>query len=392
MTDLRPHVRLGRIVPRFVLALCLLDAGMRLLPVDPWTFRGWEAAKRFRPPGAAFEPGRRYHNERAYGDLAAMGNLRERRFYRPETFTTDALGFRTDDESGAPAVAMMVGDSFTVGSGVRDRETLTAHLTRLVGRRIYNAGGIDPDPDRIRALAQKVPLHGRLVIHEYHEHTELPDVPPEWRRRLRREIAGIDPAVGELFGRVRGFFSVSPLRILCQQAMKRLENDRLLPNPHARRVVVGRLQNGDSMLFLAAGIDRPSSPREPPVSYWRWLRRELGESGLDLLVVLVPSKFTVYEPFLAHPRPAGGAPRAYLRRVEEALQREGIATLDLTSTLTAAAAEGMARRLYLYLPDDIHWTPAGTLVAAEAVRKHLGDLREAAVDMAASATDGASAR
>ena len=86
--------QIGHLIPRLLLAVGLLDLGLRFIPVEPLTFRAWEALTRYRPPGAAFEPNRHYENDRAYGDIAAMGNLPEVRQYRREVFSTDAFGFR----------------------------------------------------------------------------------------------------------------------------------------------------------------------------------------------------------------------------------------------------------------------------------------------------------
>src|SRR5713226_1820063 len=139
---------MGYLIPRLLLVVCLVDASLRFMSIDPLTFRAWEAMTRYRPLGAAFEPDRHYSNERAYGDSAAMGNLPALRQYRRETFTTDALGFRNVAvRRSEPVAAILIGDSFAVGSGVSDEETLSSRLTRLAGCTVYNAGSEHPSPD-----------------------------------------------------------------------------------------------------------------------------------------------------------------------------------------------------------------------------------------------------
>src|SRR5438445_13721830 len=133
--------QLGFVIPCLLAVMGLVDLGLRLMSIDPLTFRAWEALLRNRPPGAAFEPSRRYDNPRSYGDLAALGNFPELRQYRPERFTTDALGFRNVPEILNEEVgAILPGDSFVVGSGVSDDETLSAGLITRLGRVVYNAG------------------------------------------------------------------------------------------------------------------------------------------------------------------------------------------------------------------------------------------------------------
>jgi SGNH hydrolase-like domain, acetyltransferase AlgX len=363
-----PGWEMGFVIPRLLLAIALADAGLRALPVDPLTFRAWEALKRFRPPGAAFEPGRRYYNPQAYGDLAALGNLPELRQYRPETFTTDVLGFRNHGGPWRPPVAaIVVGDSFAVGAGLNDGEDLASGLGRSLGCRFYNAGGMDPDPDRILALARRLGMRGGLVIHEHHEDFELPAVPTDWRRRYQRVLASLDPSVSEAAGRVRGLVAVSPLKIVCERTLKDLEDDRALPNRHAGNVVKGTLPTGDSMLFLPSGIEKFNGRRPPLITYWEWMQRELRRGGLELFVVLVPSKYTVYRRFLADARPAPEGAGDYLDRVEARLRRAGIPVVNLTRPLSDGAGETLESREYLYWLDDLHWTPKGARVATLAV-------------------------
>ncbi len=366
---------MGRVAPRLVLLACLGDVGMRLPRVDPWSFRGWEALSAYRSPAAPFEASRRYYKADSYGDLAAMGNLPELRQYRPELFTTDPLGFRNRAPAGIrPPAAIVVGDSFAVGSGVSDDETVTSRLSALLGCPVYNAGGIDPDPDRILALARKLDLARGLVVHQYAEDFEMPAAPSRGRRRYQRALAWIGPRMGSLVGRVRGVLTVSPLRIACERILKGLENGRLLPNRYGGRVVRGRLASGDSMLFLRYFFGKFHQKREVPTAYWAWLQRELRAGGLELAVVIVPSGYRVYRPFLVEPRPAPeGAVDDYPGRVEEELRRAGIPALNLTATLSASAARRLREGGYLYWRDDIHWNAQGTEVAAAAIRDGLRD-------------------
>ncbi len=366
---------MATLIPRLLLVVFFGDVVMRMQRVDRLSFRAWEPLTAYRPPGAAFEPNRRFERGRSYGDLAAVANLPARREYRPERFTTDDLGFRNRaDPAGRPPAAIMVGDSFVVGSGVTDDDTVTSRLGALSGCRVYNAGGVEPHPDRILDLARRVRLEGNLVIHQYAEDYEMPAVPTESRRFSQRALAWMSPRVGGVVGRARGWLEVSPLEILCERALKHLEDGRLLPNRYAGRVVSGRLVNGDPILFLAYFVGKFQAPRQAPTAYWMWLQSELRKGGLDLVVVIVPSKYRVYRPFLAEPPPTpAAAADDYTNRVQGELRRAGIPVIDLTPSLSAAAASDLRQNLYLYWRDDIHWNPRGTEVAAAAIREGLGE-------------------
>ncbi len=169
---MRHRWSLGYVIPRLLVAVFLVDAALRFMSIDPLTFRAWEAVSRYRPAGAAFEPNRRYRNARSYGDLTAMGNLPGLRQYRTEVFTTDALGFRNaahvlDTQIGA----ILIGDSFAVGSGVSDDETVSARLGQFWGCVVYNAGSEAwaVVPDQILPILQRLDLRGRTVIRLYSE-------------------------------------------------------------------------------------------------------------------------------------------------------------------------------------------------------------------------------
>src|SRR6187549_2051008 len=123
----RPKLKV--VLPLILAFACAADGLTRTLPVGFFSFRAWEAMIANAPADAPFEPLARY-DARSFGDLANMGNLRRMRIYRRETFTTDAYGFRNPPglaESGTTSV-LLIGDSFSAGSGVHDKLTLAGQL------------------------------------------------------------------------------------------------------------------------------------------------------------------------------------------------------------------------------------------------------------------------
>jgi hypothetical protein len=368
---MRHRWSLGYVIPRLLVAVFLLDAALRFMSIDPLTFRAWEAVSRYRPAGAAFEPNRRYHNARSYGDLTAMGNLPGLRQYRTEVFTTDALGFRNaahvlDTQIGA----ILIGDSFAVGSGVSDDETVSARLGQSWGCVVYNAGSEAwaVVPDQILPILERLDLRGRTVIRLYSEDSEVPYVPTTRGRILRKLVAGVPAEIRGVAGRVEGLLTVSPLRILSERALKTVENDRVLPNSYAGNVVKASLRNGDSMLFRTSHVRNFYRDRELAADYWTWLRDAFREAGYDLVVVLVPGKYTVYRPFLVGQRQPGAGAGDYLDRLEGELRAMGVPVLNLAPFLSAQAARHLERGEYLYWLDDIHWNARGIGLAAAAIR------------------------
>jgi acetyltransferase AlgX (SGNH hydrolase-like protein) len=364
---------MGRAIPALLAVIFVADIAARFFSVDPLTFRAWEAVSRYRPPGAAFEPNRRYVRERSYGDAAAMGNLPHLRQYRREAFTTDPRGFRNVANTNDTAIqAILVGDSFAVGSGVADDATLSSVLSRRLGCGVYNAAGTPPDPDRLRALAEDLGLRRGVVVHAYGEDVEAPALPTSTKRAMNLGMAEVAASAGRAVGFARGFALVSPLRILSERAMKYLANDRVLPNSYASNVVRATLVNGDPMLFVASKLDYVRAPRAASADYWIWLRRELQKSSLDLLVVLVPSKYHVYRPLLVDLPAREDEDADFLNRLERALAHAGVPVINLLPTLSAAAANQAVHRSYVYWRDDIHWNSEGIRIAAGEIVQHGG--------------------
>ena len=381
---MRARVRqLKKVIPGLLAAVCLMDIGSRFMSIDPLTFRPWEALVRYRPPDAPFEPNRTYYNKRAYGDLAALGNLPQFRQYRTERFTTDTLGYRNaphvvDEEVSA----ILVGDSFGLGLGVNDNETLSSKLSTPGGCIVYNASssafgrvgrGI---PDEILGVAHRLHLRNRLVIRVYAEDSGVPAPDTPLQKRMRKLVASTPAVARHLVGRLKGLIEVSPLRMLSGRALRTVGDDEILPNADAPSVMKATLSNGDSILFLTSEADNFYRRREVTMGYWRWLRDGLRPAHFDLMVVLVPSKYRVYRRFLVNPQTLGREGNDYPDRLEQALKAEGIPVLNLTSLLSDKAARDLEHGKYLFLLDDVHWNARGIALAARAIRNSW-PLREA---------------
>lgn len=364
--------QLAVVIPRLLAGVALAAVLLRFLPVDLWPFRAWEALTAARPLGMAFEPNQRYHNARSYGDLAARGNLPGLRQYRAERFTTDALGFRNSPDLLREEIsAILAGDSFAAGSGVSDDETLSAQLSALTGCLVYNAGSDAGRvvPHEIVAVAHELKMRGRLVIRLYSEGADMPVISSLARVVSSKLESRMTAGVRGVLGRLRGFATVSPLQILSARVWKTLGDDKTLPNRYASRVVKATLSDGDVMLFHESPGVPQDRWRNVEWDYWLRLRDELRQAQLDLLVVLVPNKYRIYQPFLVELSGRQG-PGNDLDRVDRGLRAAGISVLNLTPYLSAEAQRAYEHREYVYWLDDIHWNVRGIAVAAAAIRDH----------------------
>jgi hypothetical protein len=375
-TSARPGAarHLGVLVPATIACVLVTDVTLRLLPHELFSFRAWEA---LRTPGeeAPFLPNRVYHNDRTYGNLAAIANLSAQRQYRSVTFTTDALGYGNRPGLAARKHdAMVIGSSFAAGSELGDGASLAAQLSGMMESPVYNAGGGDPDIADIRVLAHRLLAPGGAIIYEFPEMREPPPITPVHAfhptARCRERLAAVHLAGAcRLAGWLRRHARVSPLEILGRRAWKILQDGRWLPNPYARLVVLERLRNGQETLFLAEERTRFPLARSEraAVRSFRWLHARLAQERFALIVVLVPHKYTVYQPLLERPDEGPDESASYLNHLEQGLRAAGVPVLNLTAPFRAAAAAELERGAYIYYRDDTHWNPAGAALAAREI-------------------------
>jgi hypothetical protein len=368
---------IGRLLPRLMLLFFLLDLVLRFVPLDLLTFRAWEALLRHYPDAVGpFIPNKQYHRDNSYGGVAGIGNLPALRHYHSVDFTTDAYGFHSPPAlTQSNPVGIVIGDSFAVGSELPEDQSLSAQLTRRFGGYFYNAGAPQPLHLRsLKAVAQRLGLQRGLVIFEFLESRALQDPPAATPDGGRGAVqAFIFRALGQewtdrLGTPLNGLHS-SPLQALSAKLEKKIQDDALLPNSFASFVIQEKLRNGQPIVFLPAEFKSPSDPREAAdrwAAYFAWYSTQLRNDGLDLVVLLVPNRATIYAPLLAQPRDVS-ASRATLADFANALQNAGVRTVPLERRYARDAAALLDQKKYLYFLDDTHWNGNGAAVAADEI-------------------------
>jgi hypothetical protein len=364
------------------------DLAGRFLPLDLVAFRVWEPALQttLGAPGP-FEPGKVVVKRRAYGDLAAIGNFRRLRQYHDEELHVDRLGFRNADDIDRVAYSGIVtGDSFTVGHAEPEPATLPGQLTRLAGGRFYNAGASlppgPPPPDPLASLAATLKLGPGVVVYELLERVArgappprvdaplvlYPPVPPPPAASAARGESSFRPWLLGVAHRLSPWVE-SPLHIASVRVVKWFQDDVLEPNSYAGAVVRRELANGDEMLFIPwdlAPLGDPQSLAAAWGDYLAWYAGKLRQHDLQLVVLLVPNKYTVYGPLTADgPREPEG--RRLLLGIADRLRSSGVPVVDITPIFAARGAEGLPRHEYLYWRDDTHWNASGIQLAVDAV-------------------------
>ncbi|HEV1996246.1 MAG TPA: hypothetical protein VGR03_18070, partial [Candidatus Acidoferrum sp.] len=295
-----------------MVCIFLLDLVMRFVPLDSFTFRATEAVLRRYPNAEGpFPPNKHYHRDNSYGVVAAVGNLPALRHYHPADFTSDAYGYRNPPAlAHSNPIGIVIGDSFVIGSELPEDQTLSAQLTRLSGGYFYNAGALQPlRLGSLQSIAQRLGLHRGIVVCEFlesHATQKPPATTPYggrgWAQSLILRAGG--PSWVDRLGLPLNQLHDSPLQGLSIKLEKYLQNGDLLPNSFAGSVILGKLRNGDSIAFLPGEFRTPADAKEAAgqwAAYFSWYSAELHKDGLDLIVLLVPNRSTIYAPLLAQP-------------------------------------------------------------------------------------------
>ncbi|HMD50950.1 MAG TPA: hypothetical protein VKG79_17680 [Bryobacteraceae bacterium] len=384
-------LKLSTLGAGLILLALLADAGLRFLPREKLAFRAWEAAEGDPYSEGPLTPNLVYQNRRAFGDLANIGNLPGFRQFRSETFSTDPYGYRNGcaQTLHQPVDGIFLGDSFIAGASVNDDDTLSQQLSRLSGNCFFNAGGPHAEWPRARALIERLNMHGKLVVWEQSERYAIAQhIDAEAgigaRGKLLRSLlpGSLVQSLHASSEKAQAWLQYSPLEILLNRQFRKLQNGRWLPNPGVGKVVVGSLQNGQSMLFLKEEVDNYWTPPSiPPPAYFAELQSLVRSTGNELLVILVPDKYAVYQPLLSNAAGQNAAmqpdSKLYLTGVEAAARSAAVNVVNLIGPLRRQAGEEMARGEYNYWLDDTHWNAAGIGQAARTIHSVLAARDEA---------------
>ncbi|HWQ52572.1 MAG TPA: hypothetical protein VN442_02730 [Bryobacteraceae bacterium] len=378
--------RLGWIAPRVAAAWLLLDLGLRFVPLTWFPLRDFQIARRWFPLHSPFTPNLRIDSSYFEGDEALEGNLPPTESRTPTRFTTDSLGFRSTPavhQGASPEVLVFRGFSFTWGAGLSDEEVLPVALARELGVNVYDAARFHEDPelpadvDRLLARLGARPRTAVYVHLEPNGHTL------DWNRPKAIDRMGIAMLGESRYTPIKQFadyaqlvvatwFRVSPLNIFCVRLYKSISNDRLLPNVYRRDVAEFRLPDGRPFLARRTDMERvesrvPEDVLRARAEYISWWRDQLAARGIQMTVLLVPEKMSVYGPAMGRPVQAN----PFLNRLERELLSHGVKVVNGLPLLSREAPAELAAGRLFYFREDHHWNAHGVARLSRAVAEAL---------------------
>lgn len=331
-------------------------------------FRPWELL--CDPQGIAFQKSKRVEMV-SVGDLGYKSWVHNLQSPRRVTFTTDRFGFRNLEATGAFPVVVL-GDSFVVGSGLSDDETLTYQLGRQLGAPAYNFGAqrnnvfgfylqdqrFVRQPPRFVVYAptdRAVPPGPRLTGLGSPLPDRGPDSPilADIRGRGHQAVSDALMQARELLNRDNGI--THAFRFAYHGALFHLfglENQLMVDGKPA--LVLGI---EDQLLHLSVQARRV----DLAVQMLHEMSQITTRRGSQFIFCPIPGPGSIYPELYPETQQAKIVRPAFLDVLFQKTRERGLRVVDLRPLYQRNKTP------YLYLPDDTHWSPRAVALAAGAL-------------------------
>jgi acetyltransferase AlgX (SGNH hydrolase-like protein) len=318
-------------------------------------FATWDARHGHR----AYLPGVSWQALEPHGDLQVL-TQEDIAEPRRVLFHSDSEGFRNDADFGnEPWV--LIGDSFVVGVGCSQPDTLTARLAAR-GIRAYNLAHPGGPLDYESYWRSFVARHGRsskpvLFMFEGNDFPETVGA----RERYDWWMA-VDYAVRGAIAPLTRLSTYRVTRSLVARFTKRGEID-------GEQVEVRPLAGAR----LAFWNRESRHARATELEDMALTDAALARMAPDLAAIFfIPTKYRVYQRWLA---PDEHLPNASWQHLAELCEEYRVPCTDLTPALVARSEALLAEGRFTWWRDDTHWNGAGIDAAAERVAEVLRALR-----------------
>jgi len=337
----------------FIPALLISITEAFILPPDFFTFRSWEALAFINVSPllapATFYPGYRLRKKEV-GDLAHHTN---KEIIKNTEWMIDQRGYRNDFFIADPDI-LLIGDSFFVGSGLTQKETITNKLSDKLKEKakVYNmAGGTFKAFDIL--LRNRIIKKPKLIIYGSVER-KIKYSPYEKQGKWVKKFQNLKSKIPSWFNtllvsadRMIRFYSI-------QWAKSRLNNQ----TGHG---VVSPID--PRMLFFEGKSQsiRTEEDLSKTLSELLSYKKYCDSMGINFLYIPMPDKETVYYELV----PLDVQPD-FLVKLDRLLTKNGVAIIN---TLDLYNKERQKSPALLYLYDDTHWNSNATeLVANEIIK------------------------
>lgn len=328
-------------------------------------FRHWEVLREgivaFRPLTQLEMP--------ACGDLGRNSHVSELQYWRRLRFTTDELGFR-NSEGASWSRFVVVGDSFVVGSGLDDSETIPVLLSRVLGEPVTNYGcvaGLGPLAYLADTRSRELPPEVVVWAPAYRAVEPVPlgtasvKRPCETMERgapsqnpFSRWIRSWGSGAEEITAWKMRIEERSTLTCLARSMFHELYW-RFAGRPWEIRAIEVEGLPALVLTLEAQGLSAGPEARrlQETVEGIEQFKRSVSARGSRFVFAPIPDVGTIYEDHYPESDRSKVASPPFIDLVFRALASRGVACVDFRPALRES------RFPYLYLRDDTHLSPRG---------------------------------
>ena len=340
---------------------------------DFYCYRAYECARlRVQPRQGPFRPFFTW-DRTSSGDLAHQAGVPALKKYRHQKFSTDEYGFRNPPGVlDRPCDAVLVGDSFAVGSQASDGEIFADLVRDQAGLNIYNYSPfhigtfrrderfLDNRPRQIILMYAERNLTPRAL---YYSEKHILFRPKKFSRDDVLPVARPRPS----------FKHLSYSRLLAYHAEGLYKGFLYLVGLYEFPETILYYNREAEMFFFWEGGDNHINPEyaippmEEAVSAIVKYRDEFKRRESDLLVLIPPDKEAVYHELI--PQMKDLNVNVILDRFYDRMEEAHIKHVRLHTVLEAYHAAHPDE--LLFYPDDTHLTPLAQQVIFDAVKDQL---------------------
>ncbi|MCP9469255.1 MAG: hypothetical protein NNA31_04550 [Nitrospira sp.] len=326
-----------------------------------------------------YRPNQKVRMDVPHGDLPATDPTLPMSLAQPreEVFITDSLGYRNDEDYKGQKL-LIVGDSYVVGIGNTQDDTLTSQLHRHFGVHAYNVGfpsGPLGYAEKVKWARTHFPRDSCVVV-VFFEGNDFKMVNQAELASRTIVPKSLQQAIKVYVTTVRGhsefakaFYGLTTRawEILHKWFKKPASAD--LERNFSENITFVKTIRGMPMAFLRGYAEVVLRPAFDDHGF---IKDQLSDAIPDLLV-FVPDKYRVYGRFFDE-EPVESLPNAqwdYLLSVSSAL---GVPAINLTDPMQERARGLLSQGQTVYWRDDTHWNREGIAVGAGYLVRTLGSI------------------
>jgi len=361
------HKNLLVLVCAFVLLTLVLELAVRWLAPD--TMKPYYRPHEMLALEKTYRPNESVRMDVPHGDLPATDPMLPINLAQPrqEVFATDSLGYRNDEDYKGQRL-LIVGDSYVVGVGNTQEDSLTSQLRRDFGVDAYNLGfpsGPQGYAERVK-WARKEFSDKSCIVVVFFEGNDFQLVNQAELVSRNAVPKGVQQVVKSYVNIVRGHSEFSKAFYGLTTRAWEIVQERV----KARSSGSGKEDLPESITFVKTIMGRPMGflrgyaevVRRQSFDDHGFIQDRLAEAKPDL-VLFVPDKSRVYSG-LFDDGAVDSLPNAQWGYLFSASTRLGVPALNLTDPLVDQARKILPEGRTIFWRDDTHWNREGIAVGA----------------------------